>query len=198
MGYWIVRTIFVVIIKGLFRVKIEGTEHIPKESNYIIVANHASWLDPMVMVAVIPYKIYGVALRSLFRIKWLQRTLKALEAIPTGNSSGQALSLLMKNKTVGLFPEAGCSRDGKLRRFKNGAAVLALRSGRPVVPCGISGSYEAMPRHSRFPKLFSRITVKIGKPLYFLKEFDELIDPFLLEESTDKIKTAIERLCYER
>ena len=90
MTYWIVRFFFVVLMRGLFRIKVEGLENLPKERNYIIVANHASWLDPMIMVAVIPHKIYGVAMRLLFKIKWLRAIVRALHAIPTGNSSGQA------------------------------------------------------------------------------------------------------------
>ncbi len=166
----------------------------PEKTNFIIVANHASWLDSLFFVAAIPRKIYGIASRHLYRFAWLRCFLKYIDAIPTGESSQKGISILKKNKVVGLFPEGGCTRDGKLRRFRKGAAFLALKTGRPIVPSAIIGSFEAFPVGARFPKLFSPIKVKIGKPIYFLKEFEDIIDEMALQEGTEKIKNRIKEM----
>jgi len=98
---------------------------------------------------------------------------------------------------VGLFPEGGCSRDGKLRKFRRGAALLAARTGRPVVPCAILGTYEALPRGAKFPQLFRSLKVKIGKPIYLLKEFEDIIDDVYLQEGTLKIRRTIAEMIDE-
>jgi len=116
-----------------------------------------------------------------------------MEALPTGSSSEKAIDYLMKNKIVGLFPEGGCSRDGKLREFRRGAALLGLKTGRPVVPCAVLGSYKALPAWAKFPK-FVPIKVKISKPIYLLKEFDEVIDDMYLQEGIFKIRNAIKEM----
>ena len=172
----------------------EGLENLPSASNFIIVSNHVSWLDSLFFVAVIPGKIYGVSAWYLYRSAFLKWFLSSLDSIPTRGSARKVISLLEKNKVVGLFPEGGCSRDGRLKRFRKGAAFAALKTGRPVVPCAIFGTFESYPIGAKFPKIFRRIRIKIGKPLYFLKEFDPIVDDVLLQGSTQKIRKSIEGL----
>jgi len=194
MLYWVFRAIFIILLNIFYRIKVEGWEHLPQKSNFIIVSNHASWLDSLFFVALLPQKIYGIAARYLYKLAHLRWFLKNIDAIPTRNSSKAAALLLEENKVVGLFPEGGCTRDGKLRRFRKGAAFLALKTGRPVVPCAILGTYEAFPVQAKFPKLFMPVKIKIGKPIYLLKEFEHIIDDILLQDGTAKIKKAIEKL----
>jgi len=182
-----------VMLKTLFRLKVEGLENLPKKSNFIVVANHASFLDPLIIAAAIPQKIYCIVSRFLFTIPLLKWSLEKLEVLPVGKSSEKAVEFLSNNKVVGLFPEGGCSRDGKLREFRRGAALLAVKTGRPIVPCAIIGSYEAMPVTAKFPKLFP-IKVKISKPIYLLREFDEIIDDIYLQEGVFRIKNAIQEM----
>lgn len=187
----------IVLLKLFFGLKVEGLNNLPPKNNFIVVANHASLLDPLVLLAAIPKRIYWLALRDLYRISWLKWFIKKVEGVPTGRSSEKLISLLMKNKNVCLFPEGGVSRDGKLREFRRGAALLAIKTGRPIVPCAILGSYEALPRTAKFPK-FSPIKLKIGKPQYLLKEFDEVIDDIYLQEGIFKIRNQIKELLHAR
>jgi len=195
MWYWIFRPIVTVIFKLFFGLEVEGLENLPK-SNFIAVANHTSFLDPLVIMAAIPRKIHCIALRDLYRITWISWFLQITETLPSGSSSEKAIDLLTKNKNVGLFPEGGVSRDGKLREFRRGAALLAMRTGRPILPFAILGTYEALPRKAKFPKLFVTIRVKVGKPKYLLKEFDDVIDDIYLQEGVFKIRKAIEEMLY--
>ena len=133
-------------------------------------------------------------MRDLYSIVWLKWYVKLMGALPTVSSSEKAVNLLAKNKNIGLFSEGGCSRDGKLRKFRRGAALLGLRTGRPIVPCAILGTYQAFPRGAKFPKLFRNIKVKIDKPIYLLKEFEDVIDDIYLQEGTFKIRRTIEEM----
>jgi 1-acyl-sn-glycerol-3-phosphate acyltransferase len=190
MWYKIFRTGCILFLKLFFRLKIEGRENLPKKSNFIVVANHSSFMDPFVVAAAIPAKIYCIASRSLYAFPKLKWALRKLDCLPTGASSECAIDLLVKNNIVGLFPEGGISRDGKLREFKRGAALLAMKTGRPIVPCAIRGAYEALPIKAKFPRLVP-ITITICKPVFLLKEFDEVLDDTDLQEGTTRIKNSI-------
>jgi 1-acyl-sn-glycerol-3-phosphate acyltransferase len=195
MWYWVFRTIFIVILKLFFRFKLEGLENLPQKTNFIVVANHDSYLDTLAIGAAIPKKVYWIALRDLYNIPILRWFFKMIDALPSGSASDRALSLLVQNKNVGLFPEGGISRTGELREFRRGVAVLAMKTGRPIVPCAILGTFQALPFGKWFPK-FVPIKVKIGPPKYLLKEFDEIIDDIYLQEGMLKIKNAIKEMLY--
>lgn len=177
----------------LFRLKVEGLENVPKKTNFIIVANHTSYLDAGLIMAAVPHKIHCIAMRFLFRVKWLRLFLRLVEAFPVGSSSKLAQRLILENKNLGLFPEGGVSPDGSLREFRRGVALLAYKTGRPIVPCAILGAYEALPLHRRAIRL-RPIRVRIGKPVYLLKEFEEVLEDVLLQEGIFRVRTAIQEL----
>ncbi len=189
--------VFIIILKLFFRIKVEGAENLPQKTNFIVASNHSSYLDPLFLGGVIQKKIYWIILREFYRRSWLKWFMSLTEALPEGGSSKKFIYLLMKNKNVGLFPEGTRTHNGKLREFKRGAALFSIRTGRPVVPCAILGSYEVFPRTAKFPKLFRSIKVRIGKPIYLLKEFEDVIDDIRLQEGTFKIRNAIEKMINE-
>lgn len=193
MWYWAFRALFKLTLKYCFAFKVEGIENLPLKTNFIVVANHASWLDPVIVGVAIPKKINYIAVRGLYKINWLRWFVRLMQALPTGSASEKAIEFLSKNKVIGLFPEGGCSRDGKLREFRRGAALLGLKTGRPIVPCAVLGSYKALPARAKFPK-FVPIKVKIGRPIYLLKELDELIDDIRLQQGTFEIKNTIQEM----
>jgi len=196
MWYWIFRGGCILILKLFFRLRVEGLENLPQKTNFIVVSNHSSFLDPLVIAAAIPKKIHCIVSRFLFKIPLLRWSLKKLEVLPAGRSSGKAIEFLIQNKIVGLFPEGRCSRDEKLGEFKRGTALLSLRTGRPIVPCAILGTYEALPLRAKFPK-FVPIKVKIGKPIYLLKEFEDIIDDIYLQEGIFKVRSSIQKMLYD-
>ncbi len=193
MWYWIFRAVFIVIAKFFFRLKAEGLENIPQKSNFIIVANHTSHLDPLFIMAAVPKKIHCIALRRLYKIFWIGQFLRMIEALPLGSSSQKAVDLLKKNKNVGLFPEGRVSPDGKLMDFRRGAALLASKTGRPILPCAVFGAYAALPLRAKSLK-FLPIKIKIGKPIYILKEFSDVIDDISLQEGIFKVRNAIKEM----
>ncbi|MDD4953285.1 MAG: lysophospholipid acyltransferase family protein [Candidatus Omnitrophica bacterium] len=196
MWYWVFRGISLVILKVFFRLKVEGLENIPKKSNFIIVANHSSYLDPFVVGAAIPQKVYWIAWKHFYKrliTKWFMQKTDTLPA--AGNSSEKAVFLLMENKNVGLFPEGRRSFDGKVGEFRRGAALLALKTGRPIVPCSILGAYEALPRGAKFPRL-RQIKIKIGRPKYLFKEFEDIVDDLYLEDGIFQIRNTIREMIY--
>lgn len=196
MWYRFFRFITVFILKVFFSLKVEGGENIPDKTNFIVVANHASYLDPFIVGAAIPQRIYWVAIKDLYKPPFVRWFMRRTDTLPVGRSSGELLALITDNKNVGVFPEGTRTHDGQLREFRRGAAMLACRTGRPILPCAIIGSYEALPVKARFPK-FLPIKIRIGKPQYCLKEdLEESVDDIRLQEGIHKVRNVIKEMLY--
>ena len=104
-----------------------------------------------------------------------------------------SLKTLKEGKPLGIFPEGGRSKDGKLEKGKAGVAMLALRSGVPVIPVGIKGTYEAYPRQAKFPKP-KAVSVHYGKPMTFGDFTDKNSDKDVLNTVTEMIMKEIGKL----
>jgi len=193
MWYWIFKWLFAAVFKVCFHLKVYGLENLPRKTNYIIVPNHASTLDPLCIMAALPVKIHCVAARYLYYVPVVGWFLRRAATFPTGSSSEKSIALLNQNKNVGIFPEGACSLDGKLGEFRRGAALMAIRTGRPVVPCAIIGTFEALPWGRWIPR-FVPITVRVGKPIYLLKEHEDVIDDVLLREGIFRIRAAVQTM----
>jgi 1-acyl-sn-glycerol-3-phosphate acyltransferase len=193
MGYYFLRVIASFVLRIFFRLQIEGRHNIPGKTNFIVVSNHASFLDPLLVMVAVPKKIFCIALRDLYKFGWLRWFLRLADALPSGSSSKKAVDLLSSGKIVGLFPEGGVSRDGRLKEFRRGVALLALKTGRPILPCAVFGTFESLPFGKRIPRLIP-LKVKIGKPVYLLKEFDEHIDDLYLQKGILRVRNAVKEL----
>jgi len=193
MWYRVFSLAFFVFFRLFFNFKVEGKEFIPRNTNCIFVSNHCSFLDPLLVMAAVPRRIYCIAARYLFKAPIVGWFLRKAGAFPDGRSSNKAVSLLSRNKDVGLFPEGKISRDGRIGKFRRGAALLAAKTGRPIVPCVVRGSYSALPFEAVWPK-FIPLSVRIGKPVYILKEFSEEIDDLYLQEGMLKIRKRMENM----
>jgi 1-acyl-sn-glycerol-3-phosphate acyltransferase len=193
MWYWIFSWMFSLVFRSFFWLKVEGLDNIPRKSNFIIISNHNSFLDPAVIMASVRRKIHCLAIRDIYSFPWLSWFLKVAETLPVGSSSEKAIDLLNNDKNVGLFPEGGVSRDGQLKEFRRGAVLLAYKTGRPIIPCAVIGTFESLPFGAKVPKLH-RIKLKIGEPVYFAKEFDEIIDDLYLQEGMQKLRSKIKRM----
>lgn len=192
--YWFAWIIINVIGRFFFQYRVGGKQNLPRKSNYIVVGNHTSGLDAYLISGACSRTIHWITAWSFYGLPFVGCYLRHTETISEGGgSSAKALELLAKNKIVGLFPEGKCALDGKLGEFRRGAALLALKSGRPIVPCAIIGAFKVLPWGAMFPR-FHTITVRIGKPVYLLKEFDETIEDLRMQEGMLKVREAIQEM----
>ena len=154
------------------RVTIEGLDKLDMSRNYIFVANHLSYADTPVLLAHIPANFRFMARAQLFKIPFLGHHLRAAGHIPveTDNPRDAIRSMNDAGKTVReeaisvlVFPEGGRSH-GQFGEFKGGAAFVAIRSGVPVVPLGLIGTREILPRNSKVIHP-GKVTVKVGEPV---------------------------------
>jgi 1-acyl-sn-glycerol-3-phosphate acyltransferase len=151
----------------LFRLRVVGAENIPR-GNYVVIANHLSWVDPFLLVMVLPPepRLYFIgplqALNEGWKA-WMVRTFDVMIAFERGAAwigkemLKTALLVLREGAVLGLFPEGRLgSREGELQPLQRGVAHLVLKSDSPVLPIALSGVQEL---YLRKP-----ITVIIGKP----------------------------------
>ncbi|MEE9218249.1 MAG: lysophospholipid acyltransferase family protein [Acidobacteriota bacterium] len=170
MFYWFIKGMFWPLGQIYFRMRRRGLEHLPARGPVILVANHSSYLDPPALGSASPRKVHFLINRSVYRLARFRWFYIGMEAIPVSAERQDALSLrqamrvLSRGEVVGVFPEGGRNLDGRVGTPRLGAALLAARSGAPVVPAGIRGAYQALPPTSMFPKPH-RIEVVFGAPL---------------------------------
>jgi len=163
--------------RGLFRLcgielTVEGAEHMQTDRAYVIVANHASYMDIPALFASLPKLPQFMAKSELSRIPFLGAALRAGRHIlvSRGNYSNARSSLdsasehLKAGAAIMLFPEGTRATRDEIGKFKTGAFRLAKRGESPILVVGISGTRYVLPKHGRLIKRH-RVTVRIGAPL---------------------------------
>ena len=170
--YKLARVLSWMLYRGLYRVKLTGLENIPENGAFILATNHASFLDPSLVGYALTRPIYYFARKTLFRFwigAWFLARLNTIPVDREGPSDiaafKQVLSILGQGHGMLIFPEGTRSRDGKLQEAKSGIGLLACRSQAIVVPTRIFGSYEALSRHHKLPRIKGRLHVVYDKPM---------------------------------
>ena len=162
----------------------------------IIAPNHASYLDPPLISAAWPRPLHFFARKTLFQ-GWLAWLLPRLNTHPVESGQEistmrQALSLLKEKKKIVVFPEGTRSKDGQIGPMRTGVAFLSVRSGAPIIPCYIEGTYEAWPRTEKRPQMKGRKTrCRFGRPIFPVRSDGTKLSK---QEITDAIQAELERL----
>ncbi len=177
--YWSCTRICYAVLTLGFSLRVSGGRRIPRDGALLIIANHQSMLDPVLVGLASPRMHAYLARDTLFKNRMFSWLIKRLQAIPV-DQEGMAkeglraiLRALEAGRAVVIFPEGSRTEDGKIGRLMPGISLLVERSGAAVVPVGIAGAYAALPRGQvcpRFSPLFlpaepSAIAVAVGKPI---------------------------------
>ncbi len=171
------------VLRWWYRMRIEGAEHVPAAGPVIVAANHRSMLDIPVLVIACPRRIVFMAKIELYKNAFLRRLWFELGGFPVRRSvadlraTDTSLAVLEQGGALGLFPEGTRSFTGEMLPFLRGAAWMALATGAPIVPCGISGTLKAKRTRGDQPRarLRRRVTVAFGPPIRTDLEADPAI-----------------------
>jgi 1-acyl-sn-glycerol-3-phosphate acyltransferase len=205
MMYWVFKAILKPTLLALYRIRVEGLESVPKKGPAIIAANHLSFLDSFFIPLVIRRrKMTYLAKADYFtswKTAWFFRMVgqipverddkaKSQKALETG------LQVLQEGNLLGIYPEGTRSPDGRLYRGRTGVARLALAAGVPIIPCGLIGTDEVMPKTAKFPRLRPGIRAKIrfGKPIDVSRFEGRERDRLALRSITDELMFEIMQL----
>jgi len=195
--FFAMRTVFGPPLTMAFGLKTEGQHHVPRTGAAILAANHASFLDPIVIGLRARRPVRFLVSREFYADRRLHALLRWCGTIPVGGQAGMVRSfrhsaeVIRKGGLLGIFPEGGITRDGALRPFRAGAATLALRLGVPIVPIHVAGTFEALPRNARWPR-FVPVRLRIGAPIPVVARRDATPDD--IGALTESMRDAITAL----
>ena len=167
----ICRIFYMIRLKLIYRLKVEGLENIPKNNEYIVCPNHLSTLDPPAMAAIFPRRISFMAKKELFDIPFICWWLDWLGTFSVNRESLDPSTIktvmeIKKSKWVfGIFPQGTRGVPGTIQGVTKGFAGLARITKCAVLPVGITGSEKAT--HIPFS---GKVVVKIGKPIPYDKD----------------------------
>ncbi|WP_430295131.1 lysophospholipid acyltransferase family protein [Sinomonas sp. B1-1] len=193
------------LIAGLCRPTVTGLENVPTTGPFIVASNHLSFLDSVIIQALMPRGVAFFAKAEYFTGKGVKGRLmksffEGVGSIPVERGEQAAsvaalktlLDILGEGRGIGIYPEGTRSRDGLLYRGRTGVGWLALTTGAPVVPVGLRGTEKLQPADTNGikPQHFEMI---VGKPLSFDKTGPDHSLP-ARREATDRIMDAIAAL----
>ena len=160
------------LARRLLDMRMTGLENIPQRGAAILAANHVSLLDGIILGACLPRLARFMTKNSQFNHAAIRGILRMAGAFPVMRyrtdvvAVRNALRVLQNEHLLGVFPEGERSWDGRMLPFKKGTLRLILAAGNPVIPVGISGIYELMPRWTHSIKRVP-VRINVGNPIYF-------------------------------
>jgi 1-acyl-sn-glycerol-3-phosphate acyltransferase len=189
------------MLRSMFSLEVTGLERLPAEGPFILASNHHNYLDAVVLGVAVPRPINFLVMPRVFHAsplhpsvhRWLGSIPVNLER-PDPGAIKRSLRVLEDGGLVGIFPEGPFSREGRLVSGQPGVAMIALRSGVPVVPAAISGTYEALAgRRFYIPRSYP-LAVRFGQPLHFHPTRRRRANQANREEITRRIMSHIAAL----
>ena len=178
MFYYILRIMISSLSRLALRCQIINKGNIPQHSACIVVANHINLLDSPIIGVSLGRKVYFMAKEELFRsrtIGWLAEQFGAFSVAKgkiNRRAGRMALELLANGQALIIYPEGGRSDDGKLGHAYSGAALLAVKSGVPIVPVGIIGTRQLIGKWWFLKR--PKITLNIGQSFTLSAFHDKL------------------------
>jgi len=195
-GFWWAKLI--VSVNPFWTFTISGIENIKKDKAYLLVSNHQSMAD-IILISRMKRQFKWVAKESLFKIPLLGGCLSGVQNISLKREDRSSIKEVNKKMvywlrrgiSICIFPEGTRSLDGELQEFKNGGFKIAIKEKKPVVPIAIKGTYDALPKGSWIfkKKVYGEVKIlpAIDTSNYEVKDFAILRDLV-----RGKIQTALQ------
>ena len=168
--FWFCRQLICVGSDTFFRGEVIGVDNVPRTGPILIASNHCSHLDPPLLGCQIPHQIRFFARKTLWKPGIPNWWMNHIECIPVDRDGAdvgalkKTIAALESGDVVILFPEGTRSMDGHLQPAKSGVGMIACKTGVPVVPARIFGSFEAFGRNAKYPTPHP-VSYVIGRPL---------------------------------
>jgi len=198
---WLMRAMTRTFLIGLFTVV--GAENVPRRGPVIICPNHSANLDPPMVPAFVPRgDTWSMAKSEYFKgggfITWVFRAYHAFPVVRhTADRAAlnRAFDILKSGQALIIYPEGTRVESGVLARPEPGAGFIAQRAACPVMPVGLTGTRECLPKGARWPRR-TRVSITFGKPFIVLKKRADGTK-ITREEAADAIMLEIAELLPE-
>lgn len=188
LGWWwrsprrVLRRLVFLIIHLLYRLRFRGRRHIPAHGPALVVCNHVSFVDALVVGGASPRPLRFLMDRPIYESPWLHWLFKLVGAIPVDSerrdpgglrrSLEQVSQALRAGEVVMVFPEGRLTTDGEIHRFRRGLDLILARDPVPVVPAGLAGLWGSWTSNrggralTKPPRRFrARVALYFGPPL---------------------------------
>ena len=161
------------LIKRMFDVKVEHEDRVPRFGPAIVSPNHLSFIDPFFVALTAPRHVTFIG-KAEYWDDWRTRVffemaggipVRREDSAQAATSLDAGVAVLRTGAVLGIFPEGTRSPDGRLYKGKTGAARMAVEVGCPIIPTGLRGTRELLPKDAKVPGLGPSVTVKYGKPM---------------------------------
>jgi 1-acyl-sn-glycerol-3-phosphate acyltransferase len=172
--YWLlrafVRTVVGVVLFG--KVKIDGRENVPRGGGLLVISNHIATGDPPLLAAVFPRPLHFMA-----KVEWFtgnplvallvrhSMSFPVVRESPDRAALKYTLKLLDEGRAVCIYPEGTRAEDHRMQRAKAGSGFIARHSAVPIVPVGVWGTENVLPKGSHFPKR-AEVHIAYGEPFH--------------------------------
>lgn len=198
---WFSKIFLKPIVDKLLIKEVKGLENLPK-TNFILVSNHQSYLDIIIdSYLCVPRRFHFIGQIEGFKIplRWLIAALYFLSGVIPLNRKDEesragvvksAIEVLKKGDILIIYPEGARSRNGQIQEGKAGVARIFLKTGVPVLPAAIKGTFDLLPPKGKL-KVKRIVKINIGKPLYFKEEFEKAKR---IEESSNGYKEILQKI----
>jgi 1-acyl-sn-glycerol-3-phosphate acyltransferase len=198
--WWLFQHLFCYpVMKLAYRTKVSGRHHVPASGGVLLVSNHQSFLDPILVAFALKRPVAFLAKSELFRNFAFRWWIRNLHAFPIEQGKGQAgplkesVRLLKAGWMLNVFPEGERTPHGGLLPAKGGVAVVIRKAKVPVVPCVFDGAFQAWPRHKPVPRPWGKIRLRYGEamelhdlpPKEILSRIDEAFEKLMAEVRRD-------------
>jgi len=186
--YVFAMTVAAIVNKFAFFLKVKGKENNDNTGRVMVVANHVSWYDPVMLGGVFKWKIHFIAKIELFKSDFSRAFMEKLGAFPVARGQGdigavrKSMEILREDKCLGIFPE-GTRFKGEMGDFQRGAAAIALKTDAKIIPVYTKGPF----------RFWRQVEVIIGKPFY-LKEKIDPKDKHAVDKGTEYLKNTLLKL----
>lgn len=155
-----------------YRFRFFGQHHIPRSGPVLLVSNHQSMLDPIIVgIGSSHRQFYAMARATLWNNKilgWMMNTLNAIpvdQDKPDASTIKRCIEVLKQEHALLVFPEGARTYTGKTEAFEPGTMLIIKRAKPTIVPVALEGAFDAWPRVRKLPKLFGHIVCKYGEPI---------------------------------
>lgn len=171
-----------VLIKIIYRVRVNGIENLKDDEPVIISANHIHIFDPVILATLTKKQIFFLSKKEIFEKKLLAKFFTKLGVIPIDreNTDLKAIKscfrVIRSGNILGIFPEGTRVKTIDIKNMKKGVALIALKNKVNIIPIHIEGTY----------KIFSKITVDIY-PMIEISNFENMEDSEAIDKLTEEL-----------
>lgn len=165
------RPVVRLLLRTRHGLRVHGAHHVPTRGGVVFAANHASFIDPVVLDVACPRRVVFLARQALFEVPWLGLIMRGMGTLPidrreTETGIRRAIRLLKRGRAIVIFPEGGRQLSHELGKAKPGVGFLAGCAQVPIVPVLLKGTRDALPPGAKRLRL-AKIEVAFGPEIRY-------------------------------